>query len=502
MKSLTKGVVTWSYHQYRSNAEKEYDNFWKALFRELIQNSSDAGSSRIELFIDKDKIQCRDDGCGMSLDIIQNKLLVIGGSQKAKGAVGGLGKAKELLFFSQPNWEIITNDHVVKGQGGEYEIFENDKPIKGTHITLHQPEEQEVDMLASSATQVATSCYINADIYINSNQMHPYYPKGRLVKTLPGLGRLYITKTYQGDRITDQYRMLVCVNGCWMFSRWIGEHEGHIILDVDSSETHPLDIMVASRDNFQYEYATKLDSIIHEIVRDKRSALHVREPVINLIRGTGEVYVSPSDEEIDDMAKVFSECDKPSSDTLDAIGNTNENHQLEVERLKDIITQMRSSINIEERVAAYDQILNYEPDFIVYEDTANDKWTHGRINQFMKTQKASTIAQVWTETVKQVLWDANIPMRFTAGFMFDKEVEAMRMVKNSKEFYLINPLFVPPTGVQNKVVFVNYMRTTAIHEITHHFYPHHDEDFMSKYHEIESKTWRSHRLYARIGTLR
>jgi len=498
MKSLVKGVVTWSYEQYRSNACKEYDDFYEALFRELIQNSSDAGSKNIHISIEQDEITCIDDGVGMDLDIIQNKLLVIGGSEKIDGAVGGLGKAKELLFFSWPKWIIETNNHRVEGEGGEYEIFELDHPVRGTKVILHRPKNITTD-LPFKAISVARRCYINPNIFIDDALIDPYYKKGRLIKSIDNLGKLYVAKTENGKKITDQYKVQVCVNGCWMFDKWIGEHDSHIVFDVDSKELDPLTIMMASRDSFKYEYGNQLDALIQEIVVDKKSALTRREPTIHHIKGDGPVFVPPSDEEIDKMAELFM---KQSPERILAeVHNMNENYQLEVERIKHILTDLKSdpTRNV---MSAYEQILNYEPDFIIYEDVENDKWSSTRIKKFMQTKKASTIAQVWTETVKQVLWDNKISIRFVAGFLFDKEAEAMFRRENGQEFFLINPIFVPATGVQNKIPFVNYMRTTAVHEITHKYETYHDEDFVSRYHHLESKTWNSHRLYSKIGTLR
>ena len=52
-----------------------------AFVRELIQNSLDAGSGRVELHVAEDDdeliVSVRDDGEGMSLEIIQNYLLVL-----------------------------------------------------------------------------------------------------------------------------------------------------------------------------------------------------------------------------------------------------------------------------------------------------------------------------------------------------------------------------------------------------------------------------------------
>jgi len=508
MKSISKGIVTWNYQQYRSNAIKEYDNFARALAREFIQNSADAGSTKIEFITNKESNQyaVKDDGCGMTLDIIQNKLLVIGGTKKAEGSVGGLGKAKELLFFSWPEWIIETTNHTIHGFGGEYEIFEADKPRKGTIVHLTVPLDDVVEdkygcWYDHFIREVACKCHTSAKIYLNDHEMKPYHKLGRAVKVVDGLGALHHLKSQNGVKITNSYTVDICINGCWMFDRWIGDHDGHIVLNIDSNMADPADLVSGSRDGLKYEYAQKLDRALQDIVVNKKSALIKREPTMNIIRGDGQVFVPPSDAEIDHMAQVFAKGN--ADETIAELEVVNGNFQLELERLQDIMKKSKKQkLDIKEIIAKYQQIVNYEPDFIIYEDRENDYWGPSRIKTFMKTQKASTIAQVWTETVKQVLWDNGVSTRFTAGFCFDKNSEAMYLKKDGKEYYFINPKFVPATGVQNKVVFVNYMRTTAVHEVTHRWYSDHNEDFVSKYHSLEANTWNSHRIYAKIGKLR
>jgi hypothetical protein len=502
MKSLGKGMVTWTYQQYRSNAMKEYDDFHRALIREFIQNSSDAGSNNIWFDTSDDKLVVLDDGCGMDMDIIQNKLLVIGGTEKADGSVGGLGKAKELLFFSWPNWTIETNGYTVKGVGGEYEIFESKDPLTGTKVTLDIIKDEGGPSLDYIIDRVAKECHIKADIYLNNDVIRPYYKLGKAVKVVPGLGVIHHLKSQNGSKITDQYNVSVCINGCWMFDRWVGPHEGSIVLNIDPNMVDPMSLVTGSRDNLKYEYAQKLDKVLQDIAINKKSALVKREPTMNLIKGDGMVYVPPTDEELDDMAKVFAVKANPQA-ILEELEVVNENFQLDQDRINDILkTDIQDVEEMRHILCAFDKIVNYEPDFIIFEDPENDYWGKSRIKTFMKTQKASTIAQVWTETLKQVLWDNKISIRFTAGFCFDKQSEAMYLRQDGKEYFLINPRFVPPTGIQNKVCFVNYMRTTAVHEITHRVHQDHDEDFISCYHAMEAKTWNSHRLYSKIGKLR
>ncbi len=504
MKSLGKGVVTWSYQQYRANAEKEYESFWMALFRELIQNSNDAGASNIIFWLKNDKqtIEVADDGRGMDLDTILNKLLVIGGSHKDEGAVGGLGKAKELLFFSQPRWTITTNNHTIDGIGGEYEVFESSDKYNGTIITLTQPDDVNIKSAYYSLKKVATRCELKATIYgrLDNHEMVTYptiYPKGRMIRDIDELGKLYHRKSFDGEKIKDKYHMRVQVNGCWMFDRWIGHHHGAIVLDIDSRVLHPVEGLTANRDALKSKYAQSLDTIVSEIIVDKRSALVRREATVTLLEGNGAVYTNLPTESA--MERMYDSLMKMNSDEIGQLLDADADaFDINVERLAGMLGENESA----DTLRRFSHIIDYKPDFAIYEDPDNDEWNHGRIQKFMKTQKAATIAKVWTETVKQVLLDNEIETRFVAGFLFSREEEAMLRRTDDTHTLYINPIMVPPTGVQNKVQFMHYMRTTAVHEITHFNQRYHDEYFMAHYHKLEYPTWGSHRIYSKIGKLR
>ena len=86
----------------------------QAWAREAIQNSFDAGASRLEFVCgDKDTLAI-DDGLGMTEEVLLNKLMVPGMSEKPSWAVGGFGEAKKLLTFPWDHFIIVT-----KAMGGE-----------------------------------------------------------------------------------------------------------------------------------------------------------------------------------------------------------------------------------------------------------------------------------------------------------------------------------------------------------------------------------------------
>src|SRR3990172_1902824 len=94
------------------------------LVRELLQNSHDAQSTKIDLDVSYQEdnedfnkstvtLTCTDNGTGMSEDTLLNTFLSIGASKKIGITTGGFGIAKVSIFASL-SWQVVT------WQGGEY----------------------------------------------------------------------------------------------------------------------------------------------------------------------------------------------------------------------------------------------------------------------------------------------------------------------------------------------------------------------------------------------
>lgn len=481
MKKLSSGSITWSYQHYRSNAKKEYTNFSKALFRELLQNSNDAGAKHIDFQVYPDKVICTDDGCGMDLDIIQNKLLVIGGSHKEGDTVGGLGKAKELLFFSWPEWVIRTKEYEVRGHGGEYEIFEANEIFNGTMVTLTAPDDELFSrsdvmyahvVLSKSYTKAKTTLQspIKEDVYASPMEIKPRLPLGRKIHTIKDLGTVHHLKSSGGEKLSSNM-MAVLANGTWMHDRYIGDHQGIFTLNITRDVCPDIvKVFTASRDTLNADMGVEMDKFVERLTLDARTMVEApTEPLFYVIKGSGP--------ENDDAAPII-------NDPICAALRANE----------------VMSASTDTGKIPYTAPTGYQQDFAIFIEDPRGKT--GFIRRFMDTQRASVLAKIWAATLKQVLKDNKMDIPFRIGFVFGKQCEAMLADKGSNKYFLLNPQVAPPHGIQNKIPFIHWMRTTAVHEVTHLFEHYHDEDWALRYHQIESNTWKSHRIYSQIATIR
>ena len=121
---------------------KERDAFYASwmlsFWRELFQNSVDAGAKTIRIDVTEarqkgsfgrvpppktaTRVVFADDGCGMTEDVLNQVYFRMGASTKAddETSVGGFGRARLMTNFSQTRYSIETRDRYVEGDGAEF----------------------------------------------------------------------------------------------------------------------------------------------------------------------------------------------------------------------------------------------------------------------------------------------------------------------------------------------------------------------------------------------
>lgn len=119
-----------------------YADWPTAFFRELLQNSIDAGAGVIQVKIEptdepmKARVFFKDDGCGMSREVLEEVFFALGKTTKGSDAVGGFGRARLLTCFGQHAYEIEVGNLHVSGVGGWYEITETASRKQGTAFNI------------------------------------------------------------------------------------------------------------------------------------------------------------------------------------------------------------------------------------------------------------------------------------------------------------------------------------------------------------------------------
>ena len=140
MNDIVKSNVSVDKGFFRKERDQFYGNWTIAFWRELFQNSVDAGAKRIAIELRQvdargsfgnpgagtgtvTNVVFSDDGHGMTADVLGEVYFKMGKSTKdADGStIGGFGRARIMTCFSQERYTILTRDRFVVGEGDYFE---------------------------------------------------------------------------------------------------------------------------------------------------------------------------------------------------------------------------------------------------------------------------------------------------------------------------------------------------------------------------------------------
>jgi hypothetical protein len=484
-------------------AKHDYNSHTRALPREFYQNSSDAGATFINVESDEEKrtISITDDGCGMDLDTLQNKLLVLGGSKKRSGSTGAFGKAKELLFFAWESYEIKTRDLHCVGRGAEYTIGDRDPydNHKLTQCIITVPKEEDFSWMVQQFKYVARDFEIESKIFVNKNEISCHLHKGTFIKEIRW------ASVYVAQEEMDSSYANIRINGQWMFQVYHGVNNiGKIIVELSK---HSTEILTSNRDGIKSEYSSEFNQLLKEVMIERKDFLIPPKSLIReKIKGTGTNKVNwdkakkRAKEAFSDVLKVIS----GSKDEIMALmGEAVDIYGSEVNRVRvDPLARMildnpRKAYDFEDRLS----FMGYGPDFVViYQSDKKPR----NITDFGKVRKYRVLAYMWTEIVKQVLLDIEWYGEFVCGFNFVQESQACyEVIDGVKHFYLNPDLVCAEIGLEkkplsNKTLLQKDLTMSACHEVSHIKQEYHDADFVQRLHWVFAQTWRSERIYKAI----
>jgi hypothetical protein len=138
MDQVVDGVLSVGKDFLRGERDQYYNDFTIAFWRELFQNSVDAGATDISIDIEERQprryggqdgpekvtnICFTDNGHGMTAEVLNDVYFKMGRSTKKDdgGSIGGFGRARIMTCFSQESYSILTKDRFVSGDGPKFE---------------------------------------------------------------------------------------------------------------------------------------------------------------------------------------------------------------------------------------------------------------------------------------------------------------------------------------------------------------------------------------------
>jgi hypothetical protein len=489
-----KGSIGIPKEYFLKMAMADYNNYSEALAREFLQNSIDASAKKIDVKLEGEWLVISDDGCGMDLDTILNKLLVLGGSKKSAGSVGAFGKAKELLYFSWDKYEILTGHNLVIGAGAEFEISEVSDYTIGMTAKIQVLDSTVRIALLNAFHYIGSKMQVQVEITVAGQKVVCELKRGASVKDLEW------AKIHQLKNRDDSH-VHFRINGIWMFSRYIGHVEkmGTLVVELTKDS---VECLTSNRDGLKAEYREQADAFLRKVLVDTQSALKPKHHIVRkMLPGAGSVSVVNSN----DLDKIeFSDTVEIGLKELQAalemgLGGAVKKGVIGYRIANEIqaLGEMSTS-EILEKFEDRFTFMGYQPDFVLKFDEITQ---NSLVEKHKKSRIANILAKSWTEIIKQVMLDNGIYENFVAGFTYDEEEEASYEMLNGKHTFYLNPLKVlanlkmEKTPLKRKTWAARDMLTKAIHEIAHMYHGDHNESFVLKMHSLNAHTYDSMVVY-------
>jgi hypothetical protein len=246
-----------------------YSNWPVAFWRELVQNSVDAGCSRIDVSVDKASgwIEFADNGSGFSKAVLSDVFFNLGETTKdSDSTIGGFGKARILTHFSHKQFEMWSQDWYCIGSGSSYDIFDHAQ-TRGCKVRILVDATDysgyPVDMLEGLKRYLQFS-QLSCSVYINGEKWTNWCYRNRLAKNL-SCGGVYVNKS---SGIMNQ--VIVRVHGAMMFTMSTAA-EAQVVLEIDPYNSRK--ILVSNRDSLHSSYQNELGLFLQLLAVDTKSAL-------------------------------------------------------------------------------------------------------------------------------------------------------------------------------------------------------------------------------------
>jgi hypothetical protein len=482
-----------SYFKDHAKNEYAYPVPW-IWIREAFQNAVDAGAKNIKITVTEDTVTFEDDGCGMTDEIILNKLLVLGGSYKGtSNATGGFGEAKKILFFCWEYWSITScpdsrnkyylnntmlNVSPIKHTGHKTPIFE-----KGTTIEIkYDPTENKCSMndwIKYTRSYIAT-CSVKTKVTLNGNELEMLQMRGK--KKSYDWCDVCINKSNPADYI------YIRINGITMFMEKINiKLKATITIDLKGTSIERLS---TSRERLRYPYDSKMNSIVQSFVVD---------PVSSMRKHNEKIYMDEYRARSKKIKHILENIeDQDIKQEVRNIVSDFSNENTIVEEIAKIDPGLAAQIRIELK-GIYESKLGYP--FRVRRDNKQKPYPEPL------GHKSQCILHCWKYIVDAIM-NEEYPYRsgdtkYMVGLTYVKdkkkkddngnlyidspgiEAEYIYTPEEDIEYILINPTYVKKYN--NPLALGHYLFIHACHEIAHIEYDKHDESFSIHWNTLMKK---------------
>ncbi len=504
--------------EYFQTVKRDYSDWRDKWWREVVQNSVDAGATEIRLSAKRNAdgtwtCVCEDNGGGMSLETLRTKFLRFGGTTKRGegGAAGGFGKAKELIVLPWLRWSVHSRDHVALGVANRYRI-ESAATLRGTRVEAVMSTDAHTS--DAEAKSFLAKCYLpRIKLFVNDV---PFKASLGTREEIFAIGdpsdpkaKVYFNKNTDFSASYYFVRVKGPRGSLYMFDGYIADGvQGNVIIELLKPS---IDILTANRDSFaDWSVRAEFERFVSQIAADVKSAFRAKKGLLRKkYEGSGNFAAVPQAEAavVSSLGPLHAlrrprsseepayELDEAS--TRQAVEIIEHYGQQLAARAAEEDAATRAPLNMIDPSTAKELLgltfrgqqqfenavsqLVWTPDFYVLNEVENFRVPKKFLPEAM-SPRILHLAKCWTELVRFVLIQLGSPRRFGVGWIFS-DGAAAAFNADGGNWVLLNPFI---DGAMSKGVYVpsnkqhrRRLYALAIHECTHfandvHY---HDESF-------------------------
>jgi hypothetical protein len=272
---------------FKKERDQSYSRWKPAFWRELVQNSVDAGAKNISTRIlrqaDRTIVEFSDDGKGMDEQTLRDVFFRLGASSKDgdSNAIGGFGRARLLTCFSQERYSIRTQDIFVEGSGGEYTLVRmQSPPLQGCKFEITM-DGATPDSLEAALREIMHECEPTLAVSLRREGfgaagggyldeiLRGETTRGstrRLLRDKEGAPFARVSKAISSPL---EGRIVIRANGVAMYTLRTSSSKDALIVELSDARK----VLTSNRDGMRDPYDDIVREFCDELVRDKRRAL-------------------------------------------------------------------------------------------------------------------------------------------------------------------------------------------------------------------------------------
>lgn len=521
--------------RWLQNAILDYSDWQEKWWREVIQNSADARATKIDCYAYDNgnntwDVGCKDNGSGMTLEILLEKFLVMGGTTKEGGdsTSGGFGKAKEMLILPWMGWEIHTRENLAVGVGDSYSVYtaqggnwvwhklkgEGDKPdfeppkstaekINGTHLSVKMPGDKHTT-IAAGLTFVEKCWLPKIEFTFDTNSpedrkvtsVQGNLRNGRTVEEIGDKARIHYTKA-----TTHKPRILVRTReGLLMFEEGLPyEVSGYVVVELLKPS---IQLLSSNRDSISdYDLRSKLREFVTNLTQNTQSALaEKKNKFVEIYKGEVFTARQQNEHEAELVASIGKLAEgspgkmeveeKPKQMVGDILEDEYKRAEREAKPGEMILkpgretgeTMLEGKFTGPNQIDAACKQLVWQPAYILYNELSEYR-VPSKFRPQSMTPTIMRLVKVWTELCRYVLVQLGCTKEWGTGFGFSEHFRAAYTKREGVEWLVLNPMknsdnvdeFYNPSNEAD----LKFLYAMAIHECTHlnDNAPNHEETF-------------------------